>query len=89
MKGGGTDSKGGGDTSPGLVTDNGGVNTGGASGGNYGHWGNATTGNGGSGVVILQIPTAKYPGTFTGSATATTYGSNTVLKFTGSGSYTA
>jgi hypothetical protein len=46
-------------------------------------------GNGGSGVVILSIPTAKYTGTVTGSPTVTTSGSNTIVKFTASGSYTA
>lgn len=46
-------------------------------------------GNGGSGVVILSIPTANYTGVTTGSPTVTTSGSNTILKFTSSGSYTA
>jgi hypothetical protein len=49
----------------------------------------ATTGAGGKGVVILSVPTAKYSATSTGSPTVTTSGSNTILKFTGSGSYTA
>jgi hypothetical protein len=48
-----------------------------------------TTGNGGSGVVILRMPTSNYSGTTTGSPTVTTSGSDTILKFTGSGSYTA
>ena len=55
----------------------------------YGHWNNATAGNGGSGVVVLQIPTSRYPGTYTGSVSVSTYGSNTILKFTNIGSYTA
>jgi hypothetical protein len=46
-------------------------------------------GSGGSGVVILSIPTAYYTGTTTGSPTVTTSGSNTIVKFTASGSYTA
>ena len=45
--------------------------------------------NGGKGVVILSLPTASYSGTTTGSPTVTTSGSNTILSFTGTGSYTA
>jgi hypothetical protein len=45
--------------------------------------------NGGSGIVILRMPTTKYSGTTTGSPTVTTDGSDTILQFTGSGSYTA
>jgi len=44
--------------------------------------------NGGSGVVFLSMPTINYTGTFTGSPTVTTTGSNTVLTYTGSGTYT-
>ena len=44
--------------------------------------------NGGSGVVFLSMPTVNYTGVFTGSPTVTTTGSNTVLKYTGSGTYT-
>jgi hypothetical protein len=44
---------------------------------------------GGSGVVILSVPTSQYSGTSTGSPTITTSGSNTILKFNGSGTYTA
>jgi hypothetical protein len=44
---------------------------------------------GGSGVVILSIPTFFYTGTTTGSPTVTTSGSNTIIKFTSSGTYTA
>ena len=62
------------------------ANTGGGGGGG----GNSGAGGaGGSGVVILAIPTANYSGTTTGSPTVTTSGSNTILTFTGSGSYTA
>jgi hypothetical protein len=35
------------------------------------------------------VPTSSYSGTTTGSPTVTTSGSNTILTFTGSGSYTA
>jgi hypothetical protein len=45
--------------------------------------------NGGSGVVILSIPTANYTGITTGSPTVTTSGSNKILKFTATGTYTA
>jgi len=45
-------------------------------------------GDGGSGVVILRMPTASYSGTTTGSPTVTTDGSDTILTFTSSGSYT-
>ena len=44
---------------------------------------------GGSGVVILRMATANYSGTTTGSPTVTTSGSDTILQFTASGSYTA
>mgnify|MGYP003348863536 CR=1 FL=1 len=51
----------------------------------------ATAYSGGSGVVILSVPTANYSGTTTGSPTVTTSGSNTIIKWTsvGSGTYTA
>jgi hypothetical protein len=39
--------------------------------------------------VILSIPTAKYSGTTTGSPTVTTSGTNTILTFNASGTYTA
>lgn len=60
------------------------VNTGGGGGGGY-----SGGGAGGSGVVILSVPTIFYSGITTGSPTVTTSGSNTVIKFTASGSYTA
>lgn len=45
--------------------------------------------SGGSGVVILRMPTANYSGTTTGSPTVTTDGSDTILIYTSSGTYTA
>jgi hypothetical protein len=61
------------------------ANTGGGSGGVN----DSPSGNGGSGVVILRLATSNYTGTTTGSPTVTTDGSDTIIKFTGSGSYTA
>jgi hypothetical protein len=40
-------------------------------------------------VVILRMPTASYSGTTTGSPTVATDGTDTILTFTASGSYTA
>jgi hypothetical protein len=59
------------------------VNTGGGagSGGNYSR-------NGGSGIVILKVPTDSYSGTHSG-CTVTTSGSYKILSFTESGSYTS
>ena len=67
------------------------TNTGGGGGGGGFGTGNVTYagGAGGSGVVILSVPTVFYTGTTTGSPTVTTSGSNTIIKFTASGSYTA
>lgn len=66
------------------------ANTGGGGGGSYGGSGATQVGkNGGSGVVILSVPTANYSGTTTGSPTVTTSGSNTIIQFNASGSYTA
>ena len=64
------------------------VNTGGGGGGGFSNSTQAG-GSGGSGVVILRMSTSNYTGTTTGSPTVTTSGSNTILKYTGSGSYTA
>jgi hypothetical protein len=61
------------------------ANTGGGAGGGSA----GTFASGGSGVVILSVPTSSYSGTTTGSPTITTSGSNTIIKFTASGSYTA
>jgi len=70
----------------------GGANTGGGGGGGGGISiapSYLNGGAGGSGVVILSVPTAYYTGTITGSPTVTTSGSNTIIKFTSSGSYAA
>jgi len=64
------------------------ANLGGGGGGGGGAINLATGGAGGKGVVILSVPTANYSSTSTGSPTVTTSGSNTILKFNGSGSYT-
>jgi hypothetical protein len=40
-------------------------------------------------VVILSVPTNRYSGITTGSPTVTVSGTNTILKFTSSGTYTA
>ena len=50
---------------------------------------NVVSGSGGSGVVIVRVLTANYTAVTTGSPTVTTSGSDTIMKFTTSGSYTA
>ena len=62
------------------------ANTGGG-GGATGDAGTFTSGAGGSGLVILRLQTSEYSGTTTGSPTVTTVGTETVLTFTGSGTY--
>jgi len=59
-------------------------NTGGGGGGHRDVNGYA----GGSGIVIIRVPTSQYSGTTSGSPTVTTNGNNTIIKFTASGSYT-
>jgi hypothetical protein len=76
----------------GSAGSNGTVNLGGGGGGGGGRLSPNTAGaggGGGKGVVILSVPTANYSSTSTGSPTVTTSGSNTILVFNGSGSYTA
>ena len=70
---------------------NGTPNTGGGGGGAGGEVNviSGLGGNGGSGVVILRMPTADYSGTTTGSPTVTTDGTDTILTYTSSGTYTA
>jgi hypothetical protein len=63
---------------------NGTANLGGGGGGSA----QASGGSGGSGVAYLSIATANYSGTTTGSPTVTVSGSNTILKWTATGSYT-
>ena len=87
--GGGPSSGIGGDGGGGNGASSGGVsgtaNTGGGGGGTD----PGTAGSGGKGVVILSVPTTSYSSITTGSPTVTTSGSNTILQFNGSGSYTA
>ena len=63
------------------------ANTGGAGGGSGGDSTTSQGGAGGSGVVILRMNTSDYSGTTTGSPTVTTNGSETILTYTGSGTY--
>jgi len=84
---GGTGGGGNGAKSAGEGPDNataGGANTGGGGGST-----DQTARNGGSGVVILRLATAEYTGTTSGSPTVSTSGSDTILTFNASGSYTA
>jgi hypothetical protein len=81
---------GGGGGSPGSTAVSGTANTGGGGGGGGNHSGSAQPGAaGGKGVVILSLPIANYSNTTTGSPTVTESGSNKILVFNGSGSYTA
>ena len=80
--GGGT---GGGVPSPGATAGTANTGGGGGGGGENGTPGAA----GGKGVVILSLPIANYSNTTTGSPTVTESGSNKILVFNGSGSYTA
>ena len=67
------------------------VNTGGGGGGGSATSGypNVVGGAGGSGVVILRMGTTYYTGTITGSPTVTTDSSDTIIVFTGDGTYTS
>ena len=88
---GGTDGSGGtgGGGNAGFDTGGSGTVNTGSGGGAQGYPGGGGSGDGGKGVVILSVPTANYSGTTTGSPTVTTSGSNTIMQFNGSGSYTA
>jgi hypothetical protein len=57
-------------------------------GGGSGGGGSAFGSNGGSGVVILRMATDNYSGITTGSPTVTTSGTDTILVFNASGTYT-
>jgi hypothetical protein len=63
-------------------------NTGGGGGGTADDSNTTTRGRGGSGVVILRVATSKYSGTTSGNPTVSTVGSDKVLIFNSSGSYT-
>lgn len=65
---------------------NAGANTG--SGGGGAAWSTGRGGNGGSGIVILRMRTNTYSGITTGFPTVTTIGEDTILTYTGSGTYT-
>ena len=60
------------------------ANTGGGGGGTA----YTNSGAGGSGVIILRMPTENYTGITTGAPTITTDSAYTIIKFTGSGTYT-
>jgi hypothetical protein len=89
--GGGTAGNGGGNGASGVGSGgNASANRGGGGGGGGSTNGTAVNGgNGGSGVVIITVPTANYSGATTGSPTVNTSGSNTILVYTQSGTYTA
>ena len=61
---------------------------GGGGGGSYSTSTYPTGADGGDGVVILRMLTTKYTGDVVGSPTVTTDGLYTVIKFTGTGTYT-
>ena len=65
------------------------ANTGGGGGCGSQSAGYNGSGAGGSGIVVIRLATADYSGTTTGSPTVTTSGSDTIIKFTSSGTYTA
>ena len=81
---GGTGGGGSGGNGAGSGGSAGGSNTGGGGGANR----NGSY-NGGSGIVILSMPTVNYTGNTTGLPIVSTVGSNTVLKYTNSGTYIA
>jgi len=64
------------------------ANTGSGGGASHSSSGGSNNGgSGGSGIVVLRMNTSDYSGTTTGSPTVTTQGSETILTFTGSGTY--
>ena len=87
---GGTGGGGNGGADPGIPGATPGIaNTGGGGGGAAGTGPSFIGQAGGSGVVILRMATSDYSGTTTGSPTESTIGSDTILTFNSSGSYTA
>ena len=68
------------------VAGNGNEGGGGGGGGDHANQNGAA---GGSGQVYLRMATANYSGTTTGSPTVTTSGSDTILRYNGTGTYTA
>ena len=66
---------------------NGITNTGSGGGGCGNNGSSLTSGAGGSGVVILRMRTSDYSGSTTGSPLVRVYGDETILTFTGSGTY--
>ena len=85
---GGTGGGGAGGASDGANGVSGLVNTGGGAGGREPNSG-GTAPSGGKGVVILKLPTTFYSGTISGSPTVSTSGTDTILTFKGTGSYTS
>jgi len=77
------------EANPSTAPTSGTANLGAGGGGAYNNINSNLSGAGGKGVVILSVPTANYSGTITGSPTESTSGSNKILQFNGSGSYTA
>ena len=86
---GGAGGSGGGGAGSGSANGSAGTANTGGGGGGAGAGSGTAGGAGGSGVVILSVPTIYYTGTITGSPTVTTNGSDTILVFNASGSYTA
>jgi hypothetical protein len=81
---------GGGAGSNGSSANDGQSNTGGGGGGGANSIaGYSPGGNGGSGTVIIALPTRCFSGNVTGNVGITQIGSNTILQFNGSGTYTA
>ena len=75
---------GGGNATGGGTGGSGSANTGSGGGGAGG-----TGGAGGSGLVVLRMSSTNYTGTVSGSQSVSTSGGDTIITFTGDGSYTA
>ena len=82
-------SGGGGHGAPKATSSSGQAGTNGLGGAGGGGGENGSGATGGSGVFILRVATSDYSGTTTGSPTVTTDGSNTIVKWTSNGTYTA